>query len=79
MITIEDARSIAEAFLDVNVRERFSFQIVIVEASIRDAGNVWVFPYDGKAYVDRHDWREAMAGNSPVVVDKETGKANFGK
>lgn len=77
MISIEDARRIAERFLDEYVRGRFDFEVVIVDASIGDVGAVWVFPYDGRAYVDLNDWREAMAGNVPIVVDKETGRVGF--
>jgi hypothetical protein len=77
MISIEDARRIAERFLDENVRGNFAFDVVIVGAAIRDVGSGWVFPYNGKAYVDLDDWREAMAGNVPIVVDKGTGRAGF--
>ena len=77
MISIEDARRIAEEYLDENVRERFDFEVVVVDVSIKDVGNFWIFPYNGRAYVDQNDFREAMAGNVPIVVDKETGRASF--
>lgn len=77
MISIHDARRVAEQFLDENVRERFDFEVVIVEGAVRDDGAKWIFPYDGKAYVERGDWRQAMAGNVPIRVDKVTGVAEF--
>lgn len=77
MISVQDARQLAERFLDENVRERFDFEVIIVEGAVRDDGAKWIFPYDGKAYVERDDWRQVMAGNVPVVVDKVTGVAEF--
>lgn len=77
MISIHDARRVAEKFLDENVRDRFGHEVIIVEGSVRDDGARWVFPYNGKAYVERDDWHQAMAGNVPVVVDKVTGVAAF--
>lgn len=77
MISIHDARRVAERFLDENVRERFDFEVVIVAGAVRDDGAKWIFPYDGKAYVECGDWQQAMAGNVPVTVDKVTGAAGF--
>ncbi|MEV4665427.1 YrhB domain-containing protein [Micromonospora echinofusca] len=70
---MESARQIAEQFLDAEV----SHPIVIVDYAIKDLNDVYVFPYDGRAYVEAEDWHQAMAGNYPVVVDKRTGEARF--
>ncbi|MFC0098184.1 YrhB domain-containing protein [Micromonospora marina] len=77
MIPLESARQIAEGFLDAEVRGHFSFPVVVVDGDVEEADDRYVFPYDGKAYVEAGDWREAMAGNSPIAVDKRTGEARF--
>jgi hypothetical protein len=77
MIPLDVARQAAERFLDEHVRDRFEFEIVIVDRAVRDNGEAWVFPYDGKVYVESNDWAEAMAGNVPIAVNKETGSADF--
>ncbi|MFJ6167338.1 YrhB domain-containing protein [Micromonospora orduensis] len=75
--SMDSARRIAEGFLDEEVRGRFNFPIVIVESAVREVGDFWVFPYNGKAYVELGDWQQAMAGNVPVVVNKITGDVGF--
>lgn len=77
MISLEAARQLAEQFLDAEVRGRFSCPVVIVDYAVEDLDDVYVFPYDGKAYVEADDLHQAMAGNVPVVVDKRTGEARF--
>jgi hypothetical protein len=77
MISFLAARETAESFIDVEMRSRFPHDILIVEAAIEDRGDVWVFPYDGRGYVERGDLSEAMAGNLPIIVNKETGVVAF--
>ncbi|MFG2010028.1 YrhB domain-containing protein [Micromonospora sp. NPDC048868] len=77
MISLEAARQVAEQFLDAEVRGRFSYPVVIVDYAIKDIADAYVFPYNGKAYVEADDWHQAMAGNLPVMVDKRTGEARF--
>ncbi|RNI03276.1 hypothetical protein EEZ25_10835 [Micromonospora aurantiaca] len=77
VIAPEPARQIAEEFLDTEIRYRFPHPVVIVDDAVKELDDVYVFPYDGKAYVESGDWREAMAGNSPIAVDKRTGEARF--
>ena len=71
MISQAEARRIAEEFLD-EMRARFPHEIVIVEEAIEDRADAWVFPYDGRGYIERDDINEVMLGNRPLVVDKKT-------
>ncbi|MET7472027.1 YrhB domain-containing protein [Micromonospora sp. NPDC005686] len=77
MLSKEGARRSAEEFLDAEVRPRFRYGILVVEDGVEESEDAWIFPYDGQAYVELGDWRQAMAGNSPIVVDKLTGEARF--
>jgi hypothetical protein len=77
MITLEQARRAAEEFLDSNVRERFDFDVVIIDYLVEDTGQSWKFPYDGRGYVEGYSKLEMMAGNAPLLVDKVTGRVDF--
>ena len=77
MLTRAAAQKVAEAHLDADIRARFHHDVVIVEWAVRDRGDAWIFPYNGRGYVERDDWREAMAGNLSIAVDKGTGLATF--
>ncbi len=79
MLTRAEARTIVEAFLDTEIRARFDHDIMIVNPAVRDRGDAWIFPYNGRAYVERDDWREMLAGNVPIAVDKETGVDDFAR
>ncbi|MFI1995727.1 YrhB domain-containing protein [Actinoplanes sp. NPDC020271] len=74
---LSEARSTAEAFLDERMRPRFSHEIVILGDFVKERGDAWVFPYNGRGYVERGDINEAMAGNAPLAVSKETGAVTF--
>ena len=74
-----EARKIAEDFLDVEIRARFPHEVVVVEEAISDRGDAWIFPYNGRGYLERMDPMEIMLGNLPVAVDKVTGLAAFAR
>ncbi|MFG1780479.1 YrhB domain-containing protein [Micromonospora sp. NPDC049048] len=77
VISLDSARQLAERFLDAEVRGHFSHPVVIVDSAVEDLDEAYVFPYNGKAYVEADDWHQAMAGNVPVVVNKRTGRVSF--
>ena len=37
----------------------------------------WVFFYNSKTYLETGEIRYALAGNGPVIVNKETGSVDF--
>jgi hypothetical protein len=77
VLTLKEARDLVEEFLDSEMRVRFPHEIVIVDEGVRDQGNAWVFPYDGRGYIERGDFDEMMLGNVPLMVDKNTGVVKF--
>ena len=34
----------------------------------------WVFYYDSAKYIETEDFRDALAGNAPLIVDRNTGE-----
>jgi hypothetical protein len=76
-MTKAEARRAAEAFLDAELRVRFSHEILIIEDGVEDRGDAWIFPYNGRGYLERGDITEIITGNAPIAVDKETGSVGF--
>ncbi|GAA0480732.1 hypothetical protein Ade02nite_55790 [Paractinoplanes deccanensis] len=77
MMSRDEARARAENFLDEEVRSRIPFDVVIIETAIGDGGDAWIFPYDGRGWVERGDARELLAGNAPVSVSKRDGAVRY--
>ncbi len=77
MLSLEEARTEAERFLDLRVRPQHPYEIVVIDRHVEDHGDSWLFPYDGKGYVEQNSFSEMMVGNTPVRVFKETGAADF--
>lgn len=73
MITKEEARKRVEKRISNLYNKQDDKLIIIDEATIeRDWG--WVFFYDSKKRVETGDFRYAVLGNAPFIVEKETGK-----
>lgn len=53
-------------------RDRPPHQLVVVKVEEHDFG--WVYFYNSKEYAETGDFRCALAGNSPLIVDRHEGK-----
>ena len=70
MLTFEQARTLAECWVDVVTR---STATVVDEATLtRPYG--WVFFYQSKKYLETGASREVLAGNAPILVDRFGGE-----
>lgn len=49
-------------------------QPVIVDDLTRDLGYGWMFHYNSARYLQSKNFRDALAGNGPIVVLKSTGE-----
>ena len=78
MVSLEAARAEAECFLDLRVRPQHPYEVLIIDQDVEDQGDAWLFPYDGRGYIEQNSVTEMMLGNSPIRVLKETGAADFG-
>jgi Immunity protein 35 len=76
MITEDEARRIGERDLDQSVRPDAGPDIVIT--GVLDYPGFWVVTYNTRAFVETGSFLEALAGNSPIIIDKVTGKSRFG-
>ncbi len=75
MITKEQARQLVVA--QVCVRPDWlppEDEIVIVDGATIEKPWGWVFFHASKKWVETHDVKYALAGNSPFIVERESGK-----
>ncbi len=49
-------------------------ELVIVEGSTIEKDFGWVFFYNSAEYLRTLDFRYALGGNAPIIVDKKDGK-----
>lgn len=73
------ARAIAERVLDEEVRSPGGPEIVIVDEFTVESADTWAFVYNSRAWVESRDDIDILLGNSPILVDKATGQARFGR
>jgi hypothetical protein len=50
---------------------------VVVDAGTIEKPFGWVFFYNSKRYLETEDYRYALAGNGPVIVNKHDGAIEF--
>jgi Immunity protein 35 len=77
LVSLGEARSAAENFLNLRVRPQHPYEVVILDSYIEERDESWLFPYNGKGYVERGEFSEMMLGNTPICVSKESGAADF--
>lgn len=76
MIDKKRARDIAEEFLVNNVQPRLRFEIVLVEGI--EFPHCWVFGFNSRSFAETGDFRESLAGNGPLIINKGTGHVRQG-
>ena len=72
MITLAEARAIAESYL-VTLAERARTDLAIDESATREEPWCWVFFYNSAVYLQTGSFSHALTGNGPIVVEKESG------
>lgn len=65
-VSRERAHELAVAYLDTAGDD-------LAITSVADAGPFWKVSYNSRAYVETGAVRHALAGNHPLLIDKETG------
>jgi hypothetical protein len=74
-VTLEEAKAIAlehaRRHLAVDV------DLAVVESHVSDLGQAWRIPYNSRVFLETKSVSHALAGNLPVLVDKNSGKPEF--
>lgn len=73
MITKAEAQKIVVQML-TEMQKRGWEEVVLDERLTREEDFGWIFFYNSKEFFETGDSNFALAGNSPLIVDKETGQ-----
>ncbi len=74
MITKEEAREIAyREITSTPYPKPDDLELAIIDASTQEYEFGWVFFYTSKLYLETNDIQYMMAGNAPVIVNKNDG------
>ena len=71
-MTKDEAQRIALDFVK-NKELAAGYELALVDASTLERDFGWVFFYDSKRHIETGDFRDAIAGNAPIVVTKMDG------
>lgn len=85
MVNREQADKVVSTWLDEHEIATFDFEsplprhddphlqkLVVVQVDEHDFG--WVYFYDGSRHVETGEFRYALAGNAPLIVDRSDGQ-----
>lgn len=73
MISEAEARTIAEAHL-AEINERIDFGPVVI-SGVEERPIGWVFYWTTARYLETGDWRDAVPGNAPILIDRAMGES----
>jgi len=76
MIDLREAKRIVRSHLDKLEREA-AVQLEIVEAETIERPFGWVFFYNSKDYLAKRNFEDMLAGNAPIIVNRETGQLHI--
>jgi len=72
MINSETAKQIAVTEINRNYRGQFGPLVVLDQHTIQKEYG-WIFFYSTQQYAETGDFRYALAGNGPLIVEKADG------
>ena len=72
MVDLETARNIAADFLQKQ-NSNSTIELELIENPILSGDYGWVFGYNSAEYLRTKSLSSALAGNAPILVEKETG------
>ena len=76
VLTANDARTIAERFLDEQVRPHLDAEIVVTD--VREFPSCWVVGFNSRAFVETGSISHMLVGGGPIIVNRRTGVACMG-
>jgi hypothetical protein len=69
--TISEAKALAEERL-----ARIYSEAVVLDDSTVETDFGWIFCWNSKRYLESGDYRDALAGNVPLIVDRANGSVH---
>lgn len=76
MLNQAEAHQIAEDFIRAEIQPRTAVALSVSE--LEEFPTCWVAIYNSRKYVESGSFRDALAGNSPLIINKRTRKVRIG-
>jgi len=73
MITLEEAIKIVSTAIKANEFSLNTEEIIIDDSLTIEKPYCWIFTYTSKLWQETGDYKHALAGNAPIIIDKRTG------
>ena len=74
MIEFDNAKEIAGDYLRRTLGSKFGDNIVLLEKETLTKEYGWIFFYQHRKWLETGKVRDALIGNGPILIDKQTGK-----
>ena len=75
MISRSEAEAVASAYLQ-QASSSTGLELVILDNETLERDFGWVFFYDSKAHIESRSPRDVLAGNAPIIVDRNDGSVH---
>jgi hypothetical protein len=72
-MTPQEAQSIVDDWLSAQSK-RIGIELGVDKDATRDEDWCWVFFYNSRAYLETGSFSEALVGNGPLVVERDSGR-----
>ena len=76
MLQYEQARQRAEEFVRDHIQPGVTEELAISE--VREYPTCWIVTYNSRLFIDTGRIRDALAGNSPLIINKRAGVVRVG-
>ncbi len=74
MISINEAKQLAESHLASLSAELEPDAVVIIDSHTIERSFGWVFFYQSQKYVESRNFTDCVVGNAPLIVNRLTGE-----
>jgi hypothetical protein len=76
VLSQDEAREIAETFLQTEIQPQIAEEVLITE--LREYPGHWVAVYNSRRFAETGQISYALAGNSPLIINKDTRSMRVG-
>jgi hypothetical protein len=73
----QEAQRLVEAELEKTRDECSHIDCAVLESETIERPWGWVFFYESKKFIEAGNFREMLGGNSPIMVNRNTGELTF--
>jgi len=72
MLSLADARKIAEAYLK-SIEPEVGLELVLLDEATMEQSFGWLFFYNSRSFVETGNFSDCLAGNAPLIVSRADG------